>query len=226
MKVAVTFKRLNESNARKLEPYLAALRAVDLDPVAVTPEEPRALDGFRGLVLTGGSDINPARYGEALNGSERVDDERDRLETDRLGEAIQKDLPVLAICRGVQLLNVFHGGSLIQDLPTKQIHEKRSNDWQPGRHPAAHSVKVNGCSRLAAIVGAGAHEVNSRHHQAASRVGGKLNVTAVSSDGVIEGLERPDRSFVIGVQWHPEDRLCVSEADLKLFRAFAAACSR
>jgi len=226
MKVAVTFRSFNDSTRKKLDPYEQAIRGAGLDPVFVTPNERQPIDGFRGLVLTGGADINPACYGEPNQGSEGVDPARDRLEMDLLAAAIEKDLPVLAICRGVQLLNVFHGGSLIQDLPSKDIHEQRRREWEPGRHPAAHVVDIEPGSRLAQIVGSTKLEVNSRHHQAADRVGAGLTVTARSADGVIEGLENPDRRFVVGVQWHPEDRVLVSEADQNLFAAFAEALGR
>jgi gamma-glutamyl-gamma-aminobutyrate hydrolase PuuD len=223
MRVAVTFKTLRDANPRKLQPYVDALAMAGLDAVCLTPDRPGEIDGFRGLVLTGGADINPSRYGHAMNGSEGVDDDRDQLEFDLLRAALDRDLPVLAICRGVQLLNVFHGGALIQDLPGKD-HNKRSTEWPPGRHPAAHNVNVDPESRLAAIIGPGEHEVNSRHHQAATQVGSGLVVSVRSShDGVIEGLEHPEHSFVVGVQWHPEDRVLVSDADRKLFAAFAAA---
>jgi len=226
MKIAVTFRDLTDATRKKLDPYAAAIRGAGLDPVFVTPAEPLPIDGFRGLVLTGGADINPSCYGEANHGSEGVDPARDRLELDLLAAALEKDLPVLAICRGVQLLNVFHGGSLIQNLPAEAGHEQRSREWEPGRHPAAHSVDIEPGSRLAQIVGATTLQVNSRHHQAAGRVGAGLKVTARSTDGVIEGLENPDRSFVVGVQWHPEDRVLVSEADQNLFAAFAEALGR
>jgi len=220
MRVALTFR-----NLKKIGPYDEAIRLVGLEPVHLTPPGPRLLAGLAGLVLTGGSDIDPARYGQAANGSDGVDEERDQLETDLLAEALAADLPVLAICRGAQLLNVAHGGSLIQHLPGDG-HQKRCPGCETGRHPPAHGVEVAPGSRLASIIGPGKHDVNSRHHQAADRVGGGLVVSAVAADGVIEGLERHDRTFVVGVQWHPEDRVLVSEADRKLFEAFAQAVAQ
>ena len=218
MKVALLFR-----NPRKIAPYEHALRLAGLEPVHVTPADRRPLDGLAGLVLTGGSDVSPALYGQTVNGSEGVDEERDALETEYLREALATDLPVLAICRGMQLLNVVHGGSLIQHLPTSDLHQQRCPGCEVGWHPAAHRVSVSPATKLAAIIGAGAHDVNSRHHQAADQVGSGLIVSAVAVDGVIEGLERPDKRFVVGVQWHPEDRVLVSSADRKLFEDFAAA---
>lgn len=221
MRVALTFRK-----ASQIGPYDEAVRMAGLEPLHITPQEPGSLEGVSGLLLTGGSDVNPARYGQAVNGSEGIDDDRDALEADLLAQALAADLPVLAICRGAQFLNIAHGGTLIQHLRSSDVHEQRSKEWQAGRHPAAHRVEVADGSRLADIFGAGGHDVNSRHHQAAGRVGEGLVVSAISADGVIEALERPDRRFVVGVQWHPEDRVLVSDADRKLFEAFAAAVTK
>jgi len=219
MRVGLTFRDLKK-NESKIAPYENALRAAGLEPVVITPRNPRTLEGLKGLVLSGGSDINPELYHEPDKGSEGINDKRDEMEWKLLKEALDADLPVLAICRGLQFLNVFHGGSLIQDLPAGAGHEKRDSSWVSGHHPAAHKVTVVEGTRLASIVGSGEHEVNSRHHQAAQRVSGELLVSARSADGVIEGLERTDKKFVVGVQWHPEDRVFVSDADRKLFEAF------
>jgi putative glutamine amidotransferase len=108
----------------------------------------------------------------------------------------------------MQLFNVFHGGSLLQHLD--------SHDSSEG----LHDIQVVPDSRLASIIGSGEHAVNSRHHQAVARVGSGLIVSAKSQDGVIEALERPGRAFAVAVQWHPEDRILISDADRKLFRAF------
>jgi len=216
MRAAITF-----SNAAKLGPYEEALREAGIEPL----RNPDSLDSLHGLLLTGGPDINPARYKQEFSGSEEVNDERDAREDRLLREALDHDIPVLAICRGLQMFNVVHGGTLIQHLPNTDEHRKKPRDAEPGMHPAAHSVHVAENTRLAGIIGAGKHEVNSRHHQAADPQGlGKgLVVSAVSPDGVIEGLELSEQSFAIAVQWHPEDRVRVSEADRKLFEAFAAA---
>lgn len=223
MKIAVTFENPSETARREITPYERALRGAGLEPVYITPRESPSLAGLKGLVLTGGGDINPLLYGQGVNGSEDVDEDRDRLELDALARALAADLPVLAICRGVQLLNVAHGGSLIQHLTASDVHQKRCPGCEMGRHPAAHSVEVAAGTRLAGISGAGTQEVNSRHHQAAERVGDGLIVSARSTDGVIEGLERAGGKFVVGVQWHPEDRYLVSDADRRLFEAFALA---
>jgi putative glutamine amidotransferase len=126
----------------------------------------------------------------------------------------------LAICRGLQLFNVAHGGTLIQHLDNSAFHVVRGND------PAvpAHEIVVAADSRLASILGGGVHAVNSRHHQAVERVGAGLTVAARSTpDGVIEALERNDLPFAVAVQWHPEDQARSDLSQKKLFAAFRAA---
>ena len=214
MRVAVTF-----GNAARLGPYLAALEEVGLEAV----RNPDSLHSLDGLLLTGGSDINPKRYGESSNGSDEVDDARDEREDCLLREALAADLPVFAICRGLQMFNVVAGGTLVQHLASTNVHRQKPKNAEPGKHPAAHRVWVAPETRLARIIGAGGHDVNSRHHQAVESMGPGLLVSAISEDGVIEALEKPDASFALAVQWHPEDRIFVSAADRKLFEAFAAA---
>ena len=215
-KAGLTFR-----DPRKLEPYAEALRQAGIEPVLISPWEPRPLTGLRGLVLSGGTDVNPARYGGAPYAcNEPPDDELDDLETGLLNEAEASDLAVLAICRGMQLFNVAHGGTLIQNLDNSAIHRVRGSD------PAlpAHEIVVAPDSRLAAILGPGIHAVNSRHHQGVERIGVGLRVTAKSTpDGVIEALERSDRGFALGVQWHPEDQVRRDLSQKKLFKAFAEA---
>jgi len=215
LKAALTYRY-----PHKAEPYAEALRQAGIEPVLISAEAPRPLAGLHGLMLSGGTDLNPARYGETPHAeNETPDDPRDELETSLLDEALAADLPVLAICRGMQLFNVVHGGTLIQHLDNCAAHVVvRDND------PAlpAHGIVVEPESRLAEILGEGAHMVNSRHHQAVARVGAGLRVTARSSpDGVIEALERGDRRFALAVQWHPEDQARRDAEQRKLFQAFA-----
>jgi putative glutamine amidotransferase len=217
MRVAVTF-----GNEARLGPYLDALREVGIE-AARNPESLHSLDG---LLLTGGSDINPARYGQTIAGSDEVDDARDELEIRLLREALAADVPVLGICRGLQLFNVACGGTLVQHLGPTDVHRQKPRGAEPGKHPAAHRVWVAPETRLAQIIGGGGHDVNSRHHQAVESLGQGLIVTAISEDGVIEALEKPGAAFAVAVQWHPEDRILVSDADRKLFEAFAKAISK
>jgi gamma-glutamyl-gamma-aminobutyrate hydrolase PuuD len=217
LKAALTFGYLDKAG-----PYAEALRRSGVEPVLISPGEPRALAGLQGLLLSGGTDLNPARYGETPHpGNEAPDDARDEMETALLAEALAADLPVLAICRGMQLFNVAHGGTLIQHLDNSAAHVVRDRDPALPVHP----ILIEPDTRLAAILGEGAYAVNSRHHQAVDRVGAGLRVTARSTpDGVIEALERGDRRFALAVQWHPEDQVRRDSTQRKLFESFAEAC--
>ncbi|HXM40360.1 MAG TPA: gamma-glutamyl-gamma-aminobutyrate hydrolase family protein [Bryobacteraceae bacterium] len=219
LKAGLTF-----SEPGKAEPYAEALRQAGIEPVLISPEDPRSLAGLQGLLLSGGTDLNPVRYGAPPHpGNETPDNARDELEMGLLAEALASGLPVLAICRGMQLFNVAHGGSLIQNLENSAAHVVRGGDpAQP-----AHQILVEPGTRLAAILGDGAHAVNSRHHQAVERVGAGLRVTARSApDGVIEALERSDCPLALAVQWHPEDQARRDATQMKLFEAFAEALGK
>jgi putative glutamine amidotransferase len=194
----------------KSAPYLAACRLVGLDPV----ENPGTLDGLEGIVLSGGSDVNPLRYEQPPHSeTDAPDDPRDEREIAAVLAAVQNSVPLLAICRGLQLMNVALGGTLNQHI---HGHDRRGV-------PDAHSTRVEPSSLLADIVTAPDYSVNSRHHQAAERMGHGLVVTARSGDGVIEAVEIPACPFALGVQWHPEDRVETHEGDRRLFEAFARA---
>lgn len=208
--------------------YLRAIEAAGCVPLVLAPGAGRgalesAIGAVEGLVLTGGGDVSPARYGEAPHESVvGVSDERDDLEWRALELAEQRQLPVLAICRGLQVLNVALGGSLVQDIPT-MVEGAVAHSAEEPREGPAHEVDVVAGSRLSAITGGGRIAVNSRHHQAAARVGKGLEVTARAADGVIEGLELPGERFVVAVQWHPEDMVGHFESARRLFAAFGAA---
>jgi len=204
----------------KAKAYAEALRAAGLEPVFLTPDALPTTQGFDGLLLSGGTDLDPALYGQTpYPETEQPDRDRDAMEISLLRAALSRDLPVLAICRGMQLFNIAHGGSLHQHLASADRHRVRDN-------LDAHGIAVQDGSQLARIVGSGEYTVNSRHHQGVDRVGSGLNVSAYSDDGVIEGLERADRKFTVAVQWHPEDRIHADPKDLELFRALARAIGR
>lgn len=210
---------LTYRDEKRIRPYAEALRQAGIGPVFVTPDSPIAsLDGM-GLVLSGGTDLDPALYGSAPEASSDTPDrERDALEQRLLREALDRDTPVLAICRGMQLFNVTHSGTLIQHMEGHRTQER-----------IAHDVQIAEGTRLAKIFGAGARPVNSRHHQAVDRVGQGLVVSARAAGliegGVIEALERPDLRFAIAVQWHPEDLIkdALFADDRALFEAFREA---
>jgi putative glutamine amidotransferase len=176
-------------------------------------------------LLTGGRDLDPACYGqEPAPETQKPNRSRDRMEMGLLGEALERRLPVLAICRGLQLLNVYKHGTLVQHLKGDP-HRASPRPNDPAR--PMHEVSVTPGTRLAAILGAGRHPVNSRHHQAVDKLGTGLVVSAKSvTDGLVEGLELPEREFALAVQWHPEDQVPGDEVQLKLFRAFAEAVGK
>jgi putative glutamine amidotransferase len=203
------------------KPYEEALRDAGLEAVLVRPGDSIPSD-ISGLVLLGGSDVNPVRYGETRHRqTDNTNDARDELECTLIQDAIGRDLPLLAICRGLQILNVQHGGTLLQHLDTTARHRVKTGD----KGLPAHQVKIVPGTRLAAIAGEPLTlDVNSRHHQAIGRLGEGLRVSARDSeDGTIEAVERPDKRFVIAVQWHPENQSPTDERQAKLFQAFAAA---
>ncbi len=200
------------TNRKKAEPYESALRSVGLEPVV----NPESLVSAGGILLGGGSDIDPKLYREKrAEQTETPDDERDTREMALLKQAKASDLPVLAICRGMQLLNVEYGGSLQQHIG--ESHRRRGV-------PDVHPISVAPNSQLATILRTDGLTVNSRHHQAVCRIGDGLVISAwCPTDDLVEALEDPSRRFVVGVQWHPEDRTATHTEDLQLFEAFARA---
>lgn len=177
------------------------------------------------LVLTGGEDVNPARYGEAPHPAlGAVSDERDAAEIALVEAARALRLPTLAICRGVQILNVALGGTLIQDIPS-EVGSDINHDPDAPRTTRSHPVSIDTNSRLARAAGVTRMDVNSVHHQAIGRVAPTLRVTATAPDGVVEGVETApdDPWWCVGVQWHPEDTFESSVLDRRLFAALGAA---
>jgi putative glutamine amidotransferase len=174
-----------------------------------------------GLLLMGGTDVNPKLYGASPEPQvDEPDDERDAVEWRLINEALERDLPILAICRGMQMLNVHHGGSLRQHLGSPR-HDTEFED----KSTIAHEVAVEPESHLAAITGSIRLRVNSRHHQAVDRLGEGLRISARDpEDDTIEALEQPNRRFLVAVQWHPEDQVFTEPEQRKLFERFAKAC--
>lgn len=191
-----------------------------------------------GLLLSGGADLDPALYRGALHlpadeadrGEALVAETtplRDDAELHLLAEAERRGIPVLGICRGAQLMNVAHGGTLYHDLAAQHAPAPGTlalvhNEYMDGR--PSHTVEVRAETLLAKLTGPGPLAVNSLHHQAIRDVGEGLVVSATASDGVVEAVERPGARFMLGVQWHPEyhaDRAPMA----RIFRAFVEACS-
>lgn len=179
-----------------------------------------------GLLFPGGVDVDPSYYGEELHpGLGQVDSSLDEAELVLARWALADQMPLLAICRGIQLLNVAAGGSLYQDLPAQfpgaLSHACSAPDYP--RDHRAHAVHIVPGSRLAAIFGTPELMTNSRHHQAVKDPAPGFAVTARAPDGVIEGIEKADAPFVVGVQWHPESMAAADPQMLALFKAFVAA---
>ena len=202
-------------------PYEEALKLAGVDALVIRPAD--AVPGdFPGMVLIGGSDVNPSLYSAPRHPhTEGSDDARDALESRLIADALARDLPILAICRGMQILNVQQGGTLIQHLRTTEHHRRRTAD----RGLPVHKVSITRGTKLSEIArGDILWDVNSRHHQAIDLLGSCLCVSAVDpDDGVIEAVERRDKRFVLGVQWHPENQAPTDERQARLFAAFAAA---
>jgi len=180
----------------------------------------RRLDG---LILSGGPDINPKFYGEQpLPGLEEIDEDLDRVELEATRIAFARNLPILAICRGIQVLNVSQGGTLYQDIPT-QVRESILHTQRADKKTTTHSTRVEPKTLLSRIVGRKEIWVNGRHHQAVKDVAPGFVVSARATDGVVEAMEHSSKRFVIGVQWHPEGNWRDDPYSRRLFRAFVRA---
>ena len=217
--------RLNES-------YVSALERAGVIPLVLPPLDDATavapvLDAVHGLVLTGGEDLDPSYYAAARHPNTHASHaRRDRYELALCIGARQRALPTLAICRGIQAVNVALGGTLVQDLPAEWPNAGIHDDTQP-RHARIHDVRVEPHTRLAAALCDSAIRVNSSHHQAVARLGAGLRVNALAPDGVIEGVEwTGDDWWMVGVQWHPEELVRTNDPwDRRLFEAFARECA-
>jgi putative glutamine amidotransferase len=185
--------------------YVRAVEQAGGRPLVVPPSEDgleETLDALDGVVFSGGGDLDPELYGaEAHDTTDAPRKERDAAELRLLEVALERDMPVLAICRGSQLLNVARGGDLEQHLPETVGHEQHRHD--PGSF-SDHDVEVATDSRLGGLLGDRA-PVKSHHHQGYGRIGSGLREVAWAEDGVVEGLEDADKRFALGVLWHPEE---------------------
>jgi putative glutamine amidotransferase len=190
-------------------------RAVLLPPSDNGVEE--TLDAVDGLIFSGGADLDPALYGqEAHPQTFGIHEDRDRSELALLEGALSRDMPVLAICRGSQVLNVVRGGDLVQHLPDVVGDEKHKHT--PGTF-SDHDVELEPGTKLADVLGERA-PVKSHHHQGFGKVGEGLRVAAHAGDGTIEAVEDPSHRFALGVLWHPE-----AGEDMKLFEGLVAAAA-
>ena len=213
----------------RLDDYLASVeRSGARARVLEVSESPRAvIDTIDGVLLTGGGDVDPVFYGQERHPSTYdAEPGRDEFEIDLARRALEADLPVLAICRGSQVLNVAAGGTLVQDIPSA-LKTELTHSLELPKDCVAHDIHIVSNTRLHAAMGgavdaSSACHVNSRHHQSVGTLGRSLFASATAPDGVIEGIEAPQARFCVGVQWHPENFWRTGEFR-PLFDAFVAA---
>jgi putative glutamine amidotransferase len=198
--------------------YVRAVERAGGRALLVPPDDDgieEVLDALDGLVFSGGNDLEPGEYGaDAHPATAGTNPERDRGELALLQAALEQDLPVLAVCRGFQVLNVARGGDIVQHLPEVVGHEEHR---QAVGEFSEHAVRVDPSSRIGQVHG----PVKSHHHQALGRLGEGLREVAWADDGTVEALEDPDRRFVVGVLWHPE-----AGEDQRLFEQLVEAARR
>ena len=221
-RVATTLSVLNgsELRARSRANYVDALRTAGVEVIPVDAQSGAPAD-FDALCLTGGEDMEPSRYGAAADPkTEPPDPARDALELSLVATALERDLPILGICRGFQVLNVAYGGSLVQHV---EGHREANGPIHP------HLALASPGSRLAAACGVAPFGVNARHHQGVDERSLAPGLIATARiDGLVEAFEDPARPWVVAVQWHPERKTDadMSAAGTLIFDAFAAAAAR
>ena len=227
--VAVTATTEIIRGARRVrvnQSYTDALQRVGLVPLVVPPIPgalaSTVLDGVAGLVLTGGEDVMPGRYGAAAHPTVQSHEDRDECEIALVLAARERALPTFAICRGAQVVNVALGGTLVQDIPS-EWRGAISHDPGGSRSARVHDVQAEPDTRLATLLDTERLTTNSFHHQSVDRLGDTLRVSARAPDGIVEAIESADPDWwMVGVQWHPEELTETAEDwDRRLFAAFA-----
>lgn len=216
---------MNQTYVRMLE-YLGAL------PVLIPLQMSEAtlygiFERLDGLLLPGGEDMDPSMYhAERHPQLGATDQERDRTELLLTEWALAMGMPVLGVCRGIQVMNVACGGTLYQDLHSQRPDFAKHDYFPPNyeRFRISHSVQIEADSRLAHALGT-MHEVNSMHHQGIERLGNGLRAVAVAEDGLVEAVEAPELPFAVGVQWHPEELVCTDQHSSSLFFDFVVAAA-
>ena len=216
--------------------YVEALRLAGAIPwlIPLLPHDPDTMHALAerldGVFLTGGVDVDPSCYGEERHPLCGVTDpDRDAIELLLLGHALKTEKPVLAVCRGLQILNVALGGTLYQDLaaqvPGTMKHDYFPTPFSPSRSYLAHPIVVDTSTRLGRILGESVVPVNSMHHQGIKTLGTGLIPTATAPDGVIEATEVPGKQFLVAVQWHPEELTEAMPGMGRLFTEFVNAAA-
>lgn len=206
--------------------YIAALNEVGATAVLMPlgTRLPENLNWVAGLLLPGGGDVEPRRYGADPHPTSEWDSDLDFMEFHLLELALRAGIPVLGICRGLQVLNVYFGGTLVQDLPTARAAGVEHPHGGP-RDDLAHELHVEPGSRLHEILGGEKFMVNSLHHQGIDELAPRLRASAHSDDGIVEGVEARDGSWVFGVQFHPEELFPQHQFSRRLFQTFVEQCA-
>jgi putative glutamine amidotransferase len=218
---SATFENWTEDSALVPADYVRSVEVAGGRPMLVPPSEDaveETLDVLDAVIFSGGSDLDPGTYGQDPHPETKgVVADRDRAELALLQAALARDMPVLAVCRGSQILNVSLGGDLVQHLPDVVGHDDHKHT--PGEY-ADHDVELEPETRLGALLGEHA-PVKSHHHQGFGRLGSGLREAARAEDGTVEALEDPSRRFAFGVLWHPE-----AGDDMRLFEALVEEARR
>ncbi len=217
--IAITLPNASAFRSQKYRNYLELIEQGGGDPLPLVPGFTVDLTQVDALLLSGGGDIDPGRYGEKINGTREseISSARDNIEFDLLKQAVENHIPVLGICRGMQLINVYFGGTMHQDIENigQPIHGSNGEEYQ------RHKVTVEKGSLLHEILGADEIEVMSHHHQAVNNLGHDLSISARAEDGIVEAIESTNSLFLVGVQWHPE--VDIDDYSLKLIKALVDA---
>jgi putative glutamine amidotransferase len=188
-----------EDNGAAWKAFAEIITSCGGEPELLTPDSVSPLPAFSALLLLGGGDIHPSLFGRTLQAELRsLSLKRDRFELQLYRQARDQGLPILGVCRGMQVMVVGAGGSLHQPLPQAALHDKTPYG------DSGHLIEVKAGTKLAQLIGSGDKFVNSAHHQAPDTPGSGMIASAMGSDGVIEAVEIPAQKFVLGVQWHPE----------------------
>lgn len=185
------------------------------------------LDTVDGLLLSGGEDVSPLFYGEnPIKEVTYISPDRDEYEEKLYLEALHRNMPILGICRGIQFMNSASGGTLYQDINSQVENSNGHSPMANLSYNLYHTVNIEKNSKLFNIFGVDELRVNSFHHQAVNAISDKFKVVATSPDGIIEGIEHLENTFVVGVQWHPEDLTVKHPQFLKLFKAFTVEAAK
>lgn len=209
--------------------YLEAIRRFGGVPVVIPAEATEEEQAFLlsrcdGLLLTGGDDIDPGLYGEEILNSTVVPAPvRDVGEPRLLAMATERNMPIFGICRGMQIMNVYFGGTLYQDIPA-QLPNCPGHSMEKPDHRTCHDCHVAPNSPLAKWTGRETIQVNSHHHQSVKAVASGFAVMGTCSDGIVEAIWKPDAAFICAVQWHPEKIWDIEESSARIFEAFIQAC--